>query len=164
VGALTRWGGTCTAASAGPESEGQPLDFLRGEWVIPLQDITLGAEIGRGFFGVVHRGVWHGQTVAIKKIYRTLPRGELEMFAREIRIVSSLRSPDIVLFMGVCTTSSDILLVTEFLDRGSLHDALLSRDAELLTPPRRCQLMRDIACGMAYLHGRCVGHPRVCGH
>ena len=42
---------------------------------------------------VVHKGTWHGQTVGVKKLYRSMPRGEMAMFARECRIISSLRSP-----------------------------------------------------------------------
>jgi len=127
---------------------------------IPLSEITLGKEIGRGFFGVVHKGTWLGQTVAIKKIYRSMPTGQMDLFAREIRILSSLRSPYIVLFSGICPTSSEILLVTEFLDRGSLHDALTSPDAQQLTMLQRIQMIRDVCRGLLYLHGRCGAATR----
>jgi serine/threonine protein kinase len=92
-----------------------PLDFISSEWLIPGHELQAQAQIGKGFFGVVYRGLWNGSTVAIKKIYRALPQGQWEMFAREIKIISSLRSPNTVLFMGICPTDTDVLLITEFL-------------------------------------------------
>eukprot|EP00698_Gefionella_okellyi_P008071 TRINITY_DN1983_c0_g1_i1.p1 TRINITY_DN1983_c0_g1~~TRINITY_DN1983_c0_g1_i1.p1 ORF type:complete len:390 (+),score=56.11 TRINITY_DN1983_c0_g1_i1:32-1201(+) len=102
---------------------GLPAEFSSSEWMINPSQLKLGVEIGRGFFGVVHKGQWQGQTVAVKRLYRSLPRGEMEMFARECRIIASLRSPYIVLFMGVCV-ASDVFMLTEFMDRGSLHEVL----------------------------------------
>ena len=142
--------------STAADTAASDLLSVSTEWSIPPEELTLGPEIGRGFFGLVHRGVWNGQQVAVKKMYRALPRGEAEMLSREIKIMSSLRSPFIVLFMGVCTTDADLLIVSEFLERGSLHHALRSEDGNLLSLRKRVEMMADVARGMSYLHGRCA--------
>ena len=123
-----------------------PSELMNPDWVIPVSELTVQQQIGRGFFGLVFRGSWNGQEVAIKKIYRSLPQRELEMFAREIRIISSLRSPFIVLFMGLCEYNAEVLLVTEFMHRGSLHDALQAPEMPK-SISQRCQMIRDIARG-----------------
>jgi serine/threonine protein kinase len=37
-------------------------------WEIKESDVTLGESIGSGGFGVVFKGIWQGNTVAIKKV------------------------------------------------------------------------------------------------
>ena len=39
-------------------------------------------------------------------------------------IISDLKHPNIVLYMGICITADKFILVTEYLDNGSLFDQL----------------------------------------
>ena len=78
-------------------------------------------------------------------------------FIKEVEVISNLRHPNIVLYMGVCIDYSKHLMITEYLPGGSLFD-LLHKKKEKLTEDKILLLIEDIALGMNYLHGRKVCH------
>lgn len=90
--------------------------------------------MGRGFFGEVKRALWRGSLVAAKFLYRESFRqkSELELFAREIAVLSKLRHPKVILFLGAVLEGEKKIIVMEYMERGSLHDVL--RDRRSLHP------------------------------
>ena len=80
-------------------------------------------------------------------------------FAEEVQLVSTLRHPRVVQFIGVCFLPGLRLpaLVMERL-ACSLHDLLEPIPAMPVKPYiplyLKCSVIRDIACGLAYLHHR----------
>jgi serine/threonine protein kinase len=52
----------------------------------------------------VHQGSWHGKTVAIKVLWPELAQSShvLSDFSREIALMSTMRHPNTVLFLGAC--------------------------------------------------------------
>ncbi len=86
------------------------------EWNIPMTNLHLGEMIGRGTFGTVFRGKWHGE-VAVK-IIDLLDDGDggafsLDAFKREVVTLHKLRHENLVLFMGACTKLPDLAIVTQ---------------------------------------------------
>ena len=70
---------------------------------------------------------------------------------------SHLRHPNIVLFMGACTTAGHLAIVTELMPRGSLHDVL--HDAKVDLPlTMKLKFARDVALAMNWLH---CSHPPI---
>jgi serine/threonine protein kinase len=43
---------------------------------------------------------------------------------KEVEIISDLKHPNIVLYMGMCITASRYTLITEYMQNGSLYDQL----------------------------------------
>eukprot|EP00762_Andalucia_godoyi_P003188 ANDGO_01124.mRNA.1 hypothetical protein len=129
---------------------------------IPLSELKLQKELGRGAFGVVYRGVWHGTDVAVKRLEKTqvsnIPEDVLfNSFESEVSLLADLRHPNVVLFMGASFTSDGIFFVTEFCHHGSLFDVLHDLKAfpdSLFTFPVRLRMAVDIARGMTYLHSQ----------
>ena len=76
-------------------------------------------------------------------------------FARELYILSSLKSDRVISVFGAVTSLSKLTLVMERASRGSLR-GLLDDHLEwgLFSPPDRNTVLQDIAEGLAYLHSR----------
>jgi serine/threonine protein kinase len=96
----------------------------------------------------VYKGLWAGQSVAVKKLKHGTRR-QVEEFRNEVRVLAKLRHPNITTFYGV--TTHDSLIVTELL-HGSLYKLLHVQDHPLSEAIKR-RIAKDVACGAAYIHG-----------
>ena len=116
-----------------------------------------GNEIDSGAYGTVHE-VFVG---AAAKTVRESTEMKLDRFAKECLLMSTLRHPNIVQFLGVCVLPNSQLpaLVMERL-LTSLHNLLVS-DFPIPHPPDplsffsldlKCSVLYDVASGLAYLH------------
>jgi serine/threonine protein kinase len=135
------------------------LRHAAGRWVIPPEELTLGARVGAGSFGEVFTADWLGTEVAMKQMHDKNMTGEsIEEFAGEVRMMQSMRHPNVVLFLGAVVRGPSLNIVCELMPYGSLHALLhgASRNGvELSTNGRlREQMARDCARGMSYLHSR----------
>ena len=148
-------------------------DFLRDHPELRpfvLSDVQLtGTTIGGGAYGQVEEVAFPVEAAA-KTIHAILHGGPNELsraaaeFVRECQLMSAVRHPNVVQFLGVAFFPGSRLpaLVMERL-LTSLHD-LLAPD----TPPPpgapsplaffsavlKCSVLHNVACGLAYLHGR----------
>ena len=148
-------------------------DFLRDHPELRpfvLSDVQLtGTTIGGGAYGQVEEVAFPVEAAA-KTIHAILQGGPNELskavaeFVRECQLMSTVRHPNIVQFLGVAFFPGSRLpaLVMERL-LTSLHD-LLAPD----TPPPpgaasplaffsavlKCSVLHNVACGLAYLHER----------
>ncbi|XP_046646897.1 wall-associated receptor kinase-like 20 [Daphnia pulicaria] len=100
--------------------------------------------IGRGGFGQVFKGTWHGRQVAVKEIrspWRCSTVVETRSFAkmiqREVEALSAVQHRNIIGLLGLCTDneSSDgeasirVSLIFEFANGGTLFDCLFGGQA-----------------------------------
>lgn len=133
-------------------------DSLTIGWneLIRPEQLIFGPLLGSGGSGQVFRGSWNGQEVAIKKISGA---GHLEEMKKEINALRRLRHPRLVRFIGACLQPPLLLVVTEFMPGGSLHDRLFGarRDPPMLAM-QRWTISCQMAEGMAFLHAQRVVH------
>ncbi|NXT24858.1 ACVL1 kinase, partial [Syrrhaptes paradoxus] len=120
------------------------------------RQITLVECVGKGRYGEVWRGVWHGENVAVK-IFSS--RDEQSWF-RETEIYNTvlLRHDNILGFIASDMTSrnssTQLWLITHYHENGSLYDYLQRTALDVET----CLgLASSIICGLVHLHVEIFG-------
>lgn len=120
---------------------------------IDISEISIQHRIGRGSCAEVYMGSWRGTTVAIKKA-KVFADDDEEFFtelAQEAEIMSALRHPNVLQFLGTASSPPELVIVMEFMSRGSLYRIIHDKAIDL--PWLRLkQMSLDIARGMNYLH------------
>ncbi|EEH53201.1 uncharacterized protein MICPUCDRAFT_5192, partial [Micromonas pusilla CCMP1545] len=124
---------------------------------IDAETIQLGERIGIGSYGEVHRGLWRGCEVAVKRFLdQDFSSALMQEFTAEVDLMRRLRHPNVVLLMGAVTTTPNLSIVTEYLHRGSLYKLLHKPQPPAikaaLSEQRRMRMALDVAKGMHYLH------------
>eukprot|EP01129_Flabellula_baltica_P009420 TRINITY_DN3845_c0_g1_i1.p1 TRINITY_DN3845_c0_g1~~TRINITY_DN3845_c0_g1_i1.p1 ORF type:complete len:998 (+),score=177.58 TRINITY_DN3845_c0_g1_i1:1-2994(+) len=148
----------------GKRASEQFIDFSQFSWHIDINEIQLEEKsLGKGFFGEVKRGKWNGVTVACKILYRNSfkDKKEMDLFIKEVEILTHLRHPKIILFLGACLKGDIRLIVFEYMKNGSLRDAIDNmyiRSLKLTDPMHKFALISDIVQGMSHLHSRLILH------
>eukprot|EP00002_Diphylleia_rotans_P039547 TRINITY_DN9193_c0_g2_i1.p1 TRINITY_DN9193_c0_g2~~TRINITY_DN9193_c0_g2_i1.p1 ORF type:complete len:2481 (-),score=465.82 TRINITY_DN9193_c0_g2_i1:92-7534(-) len=119
---------------------------------ISFQDISLKRIIGSGSFGDVYCAEWRGTEVAVKMIGGNYANQKaVDALKAEIGIMVELRHPNILLYMGACFEMSNLCLVCEYMQQGSLYD-ILHKKERMIGISQKIEYALDIAKGMQYLH------------
>ncbi|KAI3784417.1 hypothetical protein L1987_43516 [Smallanthus sonchifolius] len=120
--------------------------------------------LGIGGFGTVYKG-WvdektmlpskngTGFMVAIKKLNHESVQGFQE-WQSEVNFLGRLSHPNLVKLLGYCREDKDLLLVYEFMQKGSLENHLFRRGSAVqrLTWNLRLKIAIGAARGLAFLH------------
>ena len=118
--------------------------------------VTLKEIIGKGRFGEVRRGLYKGDAVAVK-IFHTK---EEASWNHEVDIYQTclIRHPNILRFIAADNKdigmSTQLWLITEYCDNGSLYDVL---QHVTLTEDTVLKLCSTAASGLAHLHSDIIG-------
>lgn len=76
-------------------------------------------------------------------------------FLQEVSLLTSIRHPNLLLYMGACVNAKyPLCIVSELIDGGSLYELLHGKEQLSLNTRQKLLLTQDIARGMLYLHGR----------
>ncbi|OQR82569.1 protein kinase [Achlya hypogyna] len=123
---------------------------------ITFDDLRFGKRLAQGACGEVFMGDYHGTPVVIKKmLQQQINATNVALFANEIQLLSTLRHPNIILFIGASADSQENLcLVTEFMERGDLATLLHDPSIALRWQEPLLRFVVDICRGMAYLHSQ----------
>ncbi|MDP2436532.1 MAG: protein kinase [archaeon] len=133
-------------------SNTKKMDISLSDCNIDPKDITIDKELGKGAFGIVYRGKLFGKHVAVKKLINQQMDAEtLSAFKKEVAVMSKLRHPNVLLFMGASTEPGNLMIVTELMPRGSIYDLLHQKELEL-TFKTKIKMAKQAALGMNWLH------------
>ncbi|KAL9225712.1 hypothetical protein vseg_001603 [Gypsophila vaccaria] len=118
--------------------------------------------IGGGGFGRVYKG-WINETtlapskagvglpVAVKKCHDDSTQGVKEWRA-EIKFLGKFSHPNLVKLIGYCWEQKELLLVYEFMQKGSLEFHLFQNSREPLSWSTRIKIAKEAARGLDFLH------------
>ncbi|KAL5212264.1 hypothetical protein ABZP36_023111 [Zizania latifolia] len=127
------------------------------EWAIDLGRLDMGVPFAQGAFGKLYRGTYNGEDVAIKLLEK--PENDQEraqaleqQFVQEVMMLSRLRHPNIVRFIGACRKSIVWCIITEYAKGGSVRQFLARRQNKSVPLRLAVKQALDIARGMAYVH------------
>jgi len=103
-----------------------------GAYEIGSHEIETFEMIGRGGYAVVYRGRCRGEEVAVKILQSKDLRDDTRReFMAEVKIMSTLYHPNIVLFMGACSEPGKLVMVTQYLRGGSLLQIIENKAVEI---------------------------------
>ena len=143
---------------------------------IPTASLTLLQEVGRGAFGSVHRGLYQGAPVAVKRIaLRAVQAQSLQKYLlTELQALAAVAHPHLIRYLGAAQAPGEVLIVTEFMEGGALRGVLAGaavaaasqqqqqqQQAQLLPWRLRVALARAAAEGLAALHGAELLHRDI---
>ncbi|XP_027163752.1 receptor-like protein kinase FERONIA [Coffea eugenioides] len=132
--------------------------FSLAEIVSATQNFSDAFVIGRGGFGKVYKAYIPAiqEIVALKRLHWSSRQGAHE-FWTEIETLSKLRHIHLVSLIGYCNESQEMILVYEYIPRGTLADNLykMSRKGNDIAPlgwEQRLRICIGAARGLEYLH------------
>eukprot|EP01025_Chloroclados_australasicus_P028487 TRINITY_DN2821_c1_g1_i7.p1 TRINITY_DN2821_c1_g1~~TRINITY_DN2821_c1_g1_i7.p1 ORF type:complete len:1255 (+),score=138.74 TRINITY_DN2821_c1_g1_i7:174-3938(+) len=136
---------------------------INQDWLLSYRDIEIcrnksgkRQRLGEGGFGVVYKAVMNRvDEVAVKVVKTDAPKPkELELFKKEVQILTGLRHKNIVQFYGACLEPGSLFFVTELMKGGDLYNALRQHPDMMSWDKLGKKVALDIALGINYLHTR----------
>ncbi|RWV94819.1 hypothetical protein GW17_00042603, partial [Ensete ventricosum] len=138
--------------------------FTFAELKIATRNFRPDTILGEGGFGRVYKG-WVeektlnpaktalGMIVAVKKLNPESMQG-LEQWQSEVNFLGRLSHPNLVKLLGYCMEDGELLLVYEYMTRGSLESHLFRKGEsfETLSWSLRLRIAIGAARGLAFLH------------
>lgn len=124
---------------------------------LDFSEIKIIEKVGEGSFGRVFKGSWREQVVAVKEIKLPIESDFCDEIMREVDLMSRLRSPYIVTFIGSSVGNDRLHIISEFVPLGNLA-SLLKKHADKLTPRLEVKFSLDCCHGMAFLHSNGIMH------
>ncbi|KAE9614644.1 hypothetical protein Lal_00036210 [Lupinus albus] len=150
-----------------PKGQILPTDSLRIFTFVELKAATRNFRpdtvLGEGGFGKVYKG-WldekatskngsSGTIIAVKKLNSESLQG-IEEWQSEVTFLGRLSHPNLVKLLGYCLEETELLLVYEFMQKGSLENHLFGRGSSVqpLLWDIRLKIAIGAARGLAFLH------------
>jgi len=123
---------------------------------IKEEDVIESSEIlGQGAYGTVYAAEYHRCPCVVKKMYSVLSKQAYEQFYKEAKAMKSLNHPCVLAFYGVIFEDNLPKLVMERQWK-TLYELITVYHC--LHPYFRLSLLRDVACGLSYLHSESMLH------
>ncbi|KAG9141754.1 hypothetical protein Leryth_018132 [Lithospermum erythrorhizon] len=157
-----------SGTSNGGSSNGHNLvqsslrEFSYAELRVATRNFRSDTVLGEGGFGKVYKG-WldekgssksgSGSAIAVKKLNSESEQG-FEEWQSEIQFLGNISHPNLVKLIGYCLDDKELLLVYEFMPKGSLENHLFGRGSTVQPLPWeiRLRVLIGAARGLLFLH------------
>ncbi|KAF3611695.1 hypothetical protein DY000_02049140 [Brassica cretica] len=156
------------------------------EWEIELVKLEMSNVIARGAYGIVYKGIYDGQDVAVKVLdwgedgYATTAETSAlrASFRQEVGVWHKLNHPNVTKFVGASMGTTNLKIpssaemenslpqraccvVVEYLPGGTLKQYLFRNRRRKLAIRVVVQLALDLSRGLSYLHSERIVHRDV---
>lgn len=126
-------------------------------WELKHSEIFLYEKLAEGGNGIINKASWRGLNCVVKCLKHNNNDIEYQDMINEISVISHLRHPNLVLFLGACTISDPLLLLYEFMPHGSLDNyyANISNQKNKLWKPKKHQAYKwiyELTQAVYFLH------------
>ncbi|XP_038683486.1 probable leucine-rich repeat receptor-like protein kinase At5g63930 [Tripterygium wilfordii] len=123
--------------------------------------------LGKSNYSATYRGILRdGSVVAIKSISKSSCKSEEAEFLKGLNILASLKHENLVRLRGFCCSRgrAECFLIYDFVPNGNLLRYLDVNDGDghVLEWSARVSIVRGVAKGIAYLHGRKLNRSTLC--
>jgi serine/threonine protein kinase len=135
--------------------EDQDVDYMDNHHEIGIKEILVVEMLGEGSFCNVWKGKCRGKEVLIRILKLqsgSVSHKDISELREEVKRLSKIRNPHIVLFMGACLEPGYLTLVTESMPSNLEIKLLRDRDRKDITPYQRLKMAKDAALGVQWLH------------
>ncbi|KYO34517.1 megakaryocyte-associated tyrosine-protein kinase [Alligator mississippiensis] len=137
-----------------PGTKSAEEELAKAGWLLKLQHLTFGHQIGKGEFGDVLQGEYMGQKVALKNIKCDVTA---QAFLSETAAMTKVRHKNLVCLLGVILHNG-LYIVMEFMSKGNLVNYLRSRGRLVVQVKQLIQFALDVSQGMDYLESKKLVH------
>ncbi|KAG9285713.1 hypothetical protein G9A89_002280 [Geosiphon pyriformis] len=120
---------------------------------IDYHKLEVGRKLGSGGFKDCYAGKYEGEPVAIGELrIVNFTEADFQEMKHEIDVLKQLRHENVIKFIGVCTKTKHLCIITELCENGDMFDYM--RKAPKPPFSQQIMFMHDIALGVSYLHTR----------
>lgn len=137
-----------------PGAKSAEVELSKTGWLLDIDKLTLGENIGEGEFGAVYAGDYMGQRVAVKTIKCDVTA---QAFLQETTVMTKLQHKNLVRLLGVILHKG-LHIVTELMSKGNLVNFLRSRGRSVVTSEQLLRFALDVCEGMEYLESKKLVH------
>lgn len=138
---------------------------LKERWLLPISEVIMNNHkpFARGAGGELFLAKWRGLRVVVKSCANMVSNQQaLIDLGNEISLLSTLRHPHLVLFLGAAFDEKQRtpLLVMEYCPGGTLEERIVRFASEGKALPKRekVKYTYELALGMTFLHGCGIVH------
>ncbi|KFK33933.1 hypothetical protein AALP_AA5G080000 [Arabis alpina] len=108
--------------------------------------------VGKGGFGEVYKGTLpQGRHIAVKRLSHDAEQG-MKQFVAEVVTMGNLQHRNLVPLLGYCRRKGELLLVSEYMPKGSLDQYLFRNQHPSPSWLQRISIVKDIGSAISYLH------------
>ena len=131
---------------------------------VDVADIKLGKCIGSGAFSQVYKGLYQGQTVAVKKQIVEDATNVDKYLKKELKVLKTIAHPNLLRFVGANIVGKYMHIVTEFMEGGDLRQLVVKSLPNVknnIGNKTLVQMLLDVTSALAYLHERELMHRDI---
>uniref|UniRef100_A0A1I7TKE9 Tyrosine-protein kinase n=1 Tax=Caenorhabditis tropicalis TaxID=1561998 RepID=A0A1I7TKE9_9PELO len=162
----------CTRLTEAAPPLSEPTEYVTmRKWQVNRNEVRRVKDIGEGQFGEVYLAKWRGVDVAVKSLKPNhTEQLANSQFLEEAKTLTKLSHQNVICLLAVCATDKPFLIITEYMNNGSLLSWLQKLAKKLSPIPSMSEetgmknvligasISAQVASGMDYLSANQIVH------